>query len=104
MDKPISPKSIVVACKDQVSCELEGEAAILDLKSGTYFGLNPVAAIVWGLIAEPRRVDEIRSALLDRFDVATEQCDRELIDLLSALRTQGLIQVDDERVPDDSDS
>lgn len=103
MEKPISPKSIVVACKDQVSCDLEGEAAILDLKSGTYFGLNPVGAIVWGMIAEPRRVAEILSALLDRYDVAAEQCDRELMDLLGALRAQGLIQVDDERVPDDSD-
>lgn len=94
MENTISANSIVVACKDQVSCELEGEAAILDLKSGTYFGLNPVGAIVWSIIAEPRRVTEICDALLDRYDVAPEQCDREVVELLGELHAQGLIQVE----------
>lgn len=94
MENTISANSIVVACKDQVSCELEGEAAILDLKSGTYFGLNPVGAIVWSMIAEPRRVTEICDALLNRYDVAAEQCDREVVELLGELRAQGLIRVE----------
>ena len=94
MENTISANSIVVACKDQVSCELEGEAAILDLKSGTYFGLNPVGAIVWSMIAEPRRVTEICDALLHRYDVAPEQCDREVVELLGELRAQGLIRVE----------
>lgn len=94
MENTISANSIVVACKDQVSCELEGEAAILDLKSGTYFGLNPVGAIVWSIIAEPRRVTEICEVLLDRYDVAPEQCDREVVELLGELHAQGLIQVE----------
>jgi hypothetical protein len=94
VENTISANSIVVACKDQVSCELEGEAAILDLKSGTYFGLNPVGAIVWSMIAEPRRVTEICDALLNRYDVAAEQCDREVVELLGELRAQGLIRVE----------
>lgn len=96
MDKLISLKSTIVASKDQISCDLAGEAAILDLKSGTYYGLDEVGATVWGLIAEPRRVSEIQEALLDRYDVEVERCGRELIQLLGELRAQGLIQVSDE--------
>ena len=33
-------QSVVVAAKDQVSCNLEGEAAILSLAKGTYYGLD----------------------------------------------------------------
>ena len=91
--KSISPESIVVASKDQISCDLAGEAAILELKSGTYFGLDEVGATVWNLIARPRRVIEIRDALLSQYDVEAERCGRELIELLGALHETGLIQI-----------
>jgi hypothetical protein len=94
--KTISTSSLIVASKDQISCDLEGEAAILNLKSGTYFGLDPVGATVWSLIAEPRRVLEIRDALLDAYDVESERCSNDLLELLGDLRAHGLIQVLDE--------
>jgi hypothetical protein len=93
VEKPISEESVIVASKDQVSCDLAGEAAILDLKSGTYYGLDQVGATVWGMLSEPRRVIEVRNALLEQYEVEAEQCGRELIHLLGELRSSGLIQV-----------
>jgi len=61
--KSILPESIVVVSKDQISCDLAGEAAILELKSGTYFGLDEIGATVWNVIVQPRRVVEARDAL-----------------------------------------
>jgi hypothetical protein len=101
--KSISPESIVFASKDQISCDLAGEAAILELKSGTYFGLDEVGAVVWNLIAQPRRVTEIRDVLLERYDVEADRCGRELIDLLGALHERGLIQVAEGRTDDETD-
>jgi hypothetical protein len=49
-----SRHSIVVATKDQVSSDLGGEVAILDLKAGVYYGLDTVGARIWNLIQEPR--------------------------------------------------
>jgi hypothetical protein len=54
MRAEIAKTSTVVAAKDQVSCDLAGEAVILNLKSGIYYGLNPVAARVWSLIQRAR--------------------------------------------------
>ena len=102
--KIISTESTVVASKDQISCDLEGEAAILNLKNGTYFGLDPVGATIWSLIVQPRRVVEIRDALIDQFDVEAERCSRDLLQLLGELRAHGLIQVLDEPAPDDRGS
>jgi hypothetical protein len=92
--KSITPSSIVVASKDQISCDLAGEAAILDLKKGIYFGLDEVGATVWGLLAEPRSVSEIQGALLERYDVDADRCARDLLGLLDELRMRGLIEVD----------
>lgn len=100
VEQRISTRSIVVASKDQISCDLEGEAAILNLKSGTYFGLDLVGGAIWSLIAHPRRVDEIRDALIDQFDVEAERCSRDLMQLLGELQAHGLIQVLDDPAPD----
>ena len=92
----ITGQTIVVAAKDQVSCDLAGEAAILNLKNGVYYGLNPVGARIWNLIQRPKAVSEIRDALLKEFDVAPEHCERDLLELLEDLARQGLIAVKNE--------
>jgi len=93
MDARISVHSIVSAAPEQVSCPLGEEAAILNLKNTVYYGLNPVGARVWSLLQKPRSVGELRDALLEEYDVEAEQCERDLIDLLEKMRSEGLIQV-----------
>jgi len=95
MESSISGKSVVKAAKDQVSADLEGEAVILNLQNGVYYGLNPVGAYVWGLLTEPRTVKEIQSAVLEEYDVESDRCERDLLDLLEKLATEGLIEVNE---------
>jgi hypothetical protein len=95
MSTSISDRSVVVVAKDQVSCDLAGEAAILNVKSGVYYGLDPVGARIWNLMQEPRPVAEIKSAITDEYDVEPERCARDLVDLLEKLLAEGLIEVKD---------
>lgn len=90
---PLSEQSVVVATKDQVSCDLDGEAAILHIKKGVYYGLDPVGAWVWKLIQKPQRVGEIRDAMLQSYDVESEQAQRDVVSLLEDMLAQGLIEV-----------
>ncbi len=96
MASRISKESIVVASKDQVSCDLQGEAAILNLKNGVYYGLDPVGARIWDLIQEPRAVTGVRDALLEEYEVGPDACERDLVGLLQELAAHGLIEVRDE--------
>ena len=52
--------SVVTATRDQVSCDLAGEAAILHLRSGTYYGLNAIGARIWALLQQPTSVAHVR--------------------------------------------
>ena len=90
----ISPASIVVAVRDQVSADLAGEAAILNLKSGVYYGLNAVGARIWSLIQEPKTVKDIRDTILNEYDVDPERCESDLLQLLQQLAAEGLIEVE----------
>ncbi|NET08636.1 MAG: PqqD family protein [Symploca sp. SIO2B6] len=96
LDCTISNSSIVVTTKNQFSSELNGETVILDKKSGVYYGLNSVGAMIWNLIQEPRKVNEIRDTILAKYKIESEQCDRDILALLQQLQTEGLIEVQDE--------
>jgi Coenzyme PQQ synthesis protein D (PqqD) len=93
MNSGISDRSIVVAAKDQVSCDLAGEAAILNIKNGVYYGLDPVGARIWSLMQEPRAVAEIQNTITGEYDVDPERCARDLAELLEKLLAEGLIEV-----------
>lgn len=95
MKSTVSESSIVVAAEDQVSSDLGGEVAILDLKAGVYYGLDEVGARIWDLIEKPMRVGEIRDVLVDEYDVAPDRCERDLLALLQKLADAELIEVDD---------
>ena len=90
----VSPDSTVVAAKDQVSSDLGGEVAILDLKAGVYYGLDAVGARIWSLIQEPRTVYEIRDIPLEEYEVEPERCERDLLALLQRLADEGIIEVE----------
>jgi hypothetical protein len=88
---------VVVAAREQVWCDLAGEAAIMSLQSGVYYGLDSVGARVWTLLQTPVPVHQLRDTLLAEYDVTADRCERDLLTLLERLAAEGLIEVRDER-------
>lgn len=85
--------SRVVAARDQVSADLDGDAVILNLADGVYYGLDPVGAHVWGLMAEPRTVAELRDAVVAEFEVDAPTAEHDLLELLRDMAARGLVEV-----------
>jgi Coenzyme PQQ synthesis protein D (PqqD) len=94
MKTNICKDSTVVRAKEQVSCDLAGESVILNLKSGVYYGLNPVGARVWELIQEPRTVSAVLDVLLKQYDVEVDRCEGDLFALLEDLAARELIVIE----------
>jgi hypothetical protein len=92
----ITATMTVVASKEQVSCDLAGEAAILNLSNGFYYGLGPVGARIWNLIQTGVRVSAIRDAIVREYNVEAERCENDLLALLGELEAHKLIEVRDE--------
>ncbi len=78
-----------------VSRDLESESVLLNLASGVYFGLDPVGTRIWHLLNEPWSLPKIRDALVDEYDVARGQCERDLLHFIGLLREKALIEVAD---------
>lgn len=85
--------SLIVVSKDQVSCELADEVAILSLKDHIYYGLNPVGARVWQLLQKQMTLAALFDTLLSEYDVDANHLERDLNDLLNTLAQQGLVEI-----------
>lgn len=81
----------ITLSEDVVARELGEETMLLDLASGTYFGLNPVGGRFWQLLEEGCTAAEARDRLLQEFEVDTAVLDADLSTLLDELVAKGLI-------------
>jgi len=90
----LSINSRVVATSGHVSCELEGEAVILNLEDSVYYGLNETGLAIWGLIREPAFVWEIRDEMVRQFQVEPDSCEKDLLNLLRQLKDSSLLQIE----------
>ena len=92
----LSAESIVVASSAQVSSDLQDESVILDVQSGTYYGLNDVGASIWTLIQEPKAIANVQAAIMAEYEVSAEQCEQDVLTLVAQLIEIGLVDIYDE--------
>jgi hypothetical protein len=91
----MNPSTIVKQSKDQASCRLNDEVAILNLQSTMYFGLDEVGAYIWEALNEPRPVSEICSMVLDSFEVDPERCRVDIFNFITKLEKEGLVELEE---------
>jgi hypothetical protein len=84
----------IKASTDVVSRVVDGEAVLLDLASGKYFGLNEVGSSVWEHVQEELAVATLLERLLDEFDVEAPALRSDVDELLAELQSKGLISVE----------
>ena len=89
----ITDDSVVVAAKDQVSCDLDGEAAVLNLATGTYYGLDRVGATIWQHVQTPASVRAIGEALIRRYEVDAVTAKSDLLSFLTHMMHEGLVEL-----------
>jgi len=98
MDWNPSEHDRVSASRDAVACEFGNGLALLDMRSNIYYSLNSVGAYIWELIQEPKPIAEIRSAVLERYNVEPERCKADVDGLLKGLADAGLARLHDEEL------
>jgi hypothetical protein len=98
MKSTVTEFSIVKRRPDQVSCDLSGEAVILNLNSGMYYGLDEIGALIWAALEEPRTPQYLREIILQGYKVDRETCDRDVMAFLADMQSAGLIEINNEAV------
>src|SRR5512142_1024172 len=92
--RALSVDSVVVASPQQVSCDVAGEAVLLSMRDGEYYGLNEVGASIWRLVQQPRTPLQIRNALLEEYEgIEASECERAVAAFLTEMLALNLIDV-----------
>lgn len=94
MPPPVTIDSHISFDADAVFRELDGEAVVLSLRTGLYFGLNEVGTRVWQLIEQHRDLRQVFDALRAEFEVGDDRLLRDLVALVEQLRDKGLVHVE----------
>lgn len=79
---------------DQLSVELDGEIAILNLKSKKYFGLTDVGAFIWERLETPTDLGTLAQAVAAEFDVDLTSCANDIERFLNALAQARLLHIE----------
>jgi hypothetical protein len=91
MASPPTLASRIAIRDDVLFQEVNGEAVLLNLKTGVYFGLDPVGTRVWQLLVEPRVLADVLAVVVDEYDVSPERGAGDLIALVTDLEQHGLV-------------
>jgi len=75
--------------------ELEGEAVVLSLSSGMYFGLNATGTHAWRLLEGGATIHELVSSISGAFAHPATDVERDVLALLAELEAKGLVLASD---------
>ncbi|MBI4611282.1 MAG: PqqD family protein [Candidatus Rokubacteria bacterium] len=78
---------------DVVFHDLGGEIVILNLETGVYFGLDPAGTRIWQLVREHASLRAVRDALLEEYAVAEPRCTDDLLQFITRLRENDLVEI-----------
>lgn len=84
----------IKASPEVLSRTLGEEAVLLDLRSGTYFGLSPVGARIWQLALEGLDIGQIVKTLVSEFEADLVTIEADVEKLTEELVKAGLAQLE----------
>ena len=77
--------------QEVIARQVGEETVMLDLAKGAYFGLDPVGARMWQLLAEGRTLAEVCDAIMAEYEASRDTIEGDLLTLVDDLMKQGLI-------------
>ena len=93
--RTLADSAIVVAARDVLASEFGAEHVLLNLKNGTYYGVEEAGGEIWKMLQTPVSFGHLCRAIADTFDVDAETCRQDLQLFVSDLLANGLIEVAD---------
>ncbi len=79
--------------KDFAGTRLDDELVLLDPDGERYVNLNPVAAEIWDIIADPVGFQQLIERLTETYDIDAGTCKTEVASFLKKLNELKLIDV-----------
>lgn len=82
---------VLVPSPDAVESAVGDETVILHLKSGTYFGLDPMGTRIWAMLRDGVPTADICKRLCEEFDVSRDVVEADARRFLGELKANDIL-------------
>ena len=89
----LSSTSIVCHMPNQVAADVAGETVLMSLARSRCYGLGAIGSDIWSRLMSPVRVSDLVNELSMRYEAPPGVIEHDVLQLLSQLSEEGLIQV-----------
>lgn len=89
----------VVQGKGNIVSNMDKEKVMLSITNGKYYNLGEIGGVIWDLIEQPITVTRLIAALVSEYDVAEDDCEKQVISFLEDLLREGLIYSGEKTIP-----
>lgn len=94
MTKQTMDMNVMVARnREIVFSRIEDETVMMSIETGHYYGVSQVGQHIWEMLESPCRMSDICRALVEKFDVTPDQCEREVFAFVEEMHDNGLVAV-----------
>ncbi len=81
---------------DVIAAEADQDVVMVSIANGLYYAVSDIAREIWEAIDRPKKISDLIDNLTATYNVDRNLCEEETLSFLEDLRTEGLLQVQDE--------
>lgn len=74
-----------------LASQVNDDVVLFSAERGMYYGTQAVGGRIWSLIQDETSVSDICDRVLAEFSVERENCERDVLQFLEQLETEGLV-------------
>jgi len=88
----LTADTMIVRSGTALSTEVDGEAVLIGIETGRYYGLDAVGTAIWKRIEQPCRFDALCAGLVEAFEGDPARIEGDTRTFLAALVERDLIR------------
>lgn len=74
-----------------VTVPMDGDLVMMNISTGTYFGINPVGVMIWELLETPRTLQQICHQMMEKYAVDQETCLRDVRNFVEQMLRENIV-------------
>lgn len=93
MSTKLSLQHTVAINPEILNSQIDDETVLLNIEFGKYFGLDPIASVVWSKLKNATQVSGLIQNLVEEYNVSLTECEQDTLKLLQEMLDSQLIKI-----------
>ena len=74
-----------------IAVPMDGDLVMMNISTGTYFGINPVGVMIWELLETPHTMAQICHHMMEKYAVDQETCLRDVRNFVEQMLRENIV-------------